>query len=65
VRGELFHDRDRLGLGQIEREAALVAVDRLPTRRKAALGPFAGERRAAHVLALAPFHLDDVGAEQR
>ena len=53
------------GFEQIERQAALVAVDRLPARREAALGPFAAQRRAAHVLAFTPLHLDDVGAEQR
>ncbi len=53
------------GFCEVERQAALVAVDRLQRRREAALGPFAAQRRAAHVLALAPLHLDDVGTQQR
>ena len=52
------------GFVQVQRQAALVAVDRQPARRHPAVGPFAGQRRAAHVLTLAPFHLDDVGAQQ-
>jgi hypothetical protein len=63
--GELLDDLDRLRLLQIERQAALVAVDGLPARREPTLGPFAAQRRAAHVFAFAPLHLDDVGAEQR
>src|SRR5262249_58311359 len=59
---KLLNDRDRLGLGEIERQAALVAVDRLPSRREPALGPFAAQRRAPHVFAFAPFHLYDLGA---
>src|SRR5450759_3908470 len=37
----------------------------LPARGEAAISPFAAERGAAHVLAFAPLHFDDVGAEQR
>ena len=62
---ELFDDRDRFWLREVERQAALVAVDRLPARRETALRPFAAQRRATHILALAPLHLDDVSAEER
>ena len=55
---------DRGGLLQVERQAALVAVDRQPRRRHAAVGPFTGQRRTAHILALAAFDLDHIGAEQ-
>ena len=65
MRRELLDDGDRLRLREIEGEATLVAVDGLPAGGKAALGPFAAQRRAAHVLAFATLHLDDVGAEQR
>src|SRR4029079_13958028 len=33
--------------------------------REATIGPFAAQRRAAHVLAFPPLNLDDVGPEQR
>ncbi len=64
ARDEAVDDVDCGRLLQIEREAAFVAVDRQPRRRHASVGPFAGEGRAAHVLALTTFDLDDVGAEQ-
>jgi hypothetical protein len=63
-RRKALDDLDRFRLLQVQRQAALAAVDRLPSRRKPALGPLLVERGAAHVLALAPLHLDDIGAEQ-
>ncbi len=64
VGDQALDDLDRRRLLQIQRQAALVAVDRQPGRRHAAVCPLARQRRAAHVLALAALHLDDVGAEQ-
>jgi len=52
------------GLERLSVRLPLVAVDGLPARGKPAIGPFAAQGGAAHVLALAPLHLDDVGAEQ-
>src|SRR4029077_11745087 len=63
--GKLPDDLDGFRPGEIERQAALVAVDRLPAGRKPAIGPFAAQGRATHVLAAAPLDLDDVGPEQR
>ena len=64
VGDQALDDLDRRRLLQIQGQAALVAVDRQPGRRHPAVRPLARQRRAAHVLALAAFHLDDLGAEQ-
>src|SRR5437588_344551 len=45
--------------------AAVAPDSTSQTATPARVGPFAAQRRAAHVLALAALHLDDVGPEQR
>ena len=63
--GEAVHDLDRLGLGEVEGEIALVGVDGHPGGGHVARRPLLVERAAAHVLPARPLDLDHVGAEQR
>jgi hypothetical protein len=65
LRGKLLHDPYCLRLREVERQTAFVAVDGLPARCEPAVGPFPTQGRSAHILALAPLDLDDVGSEQR
>src|SRR5207237_747424 len=56
---------DGRGLAQIERDAALVGIDREEGRRHLALGPFAVDEQVTRLVALVRLDLDHVGAEQR
>src|SRR4029077_18158091 len=58
-------DLDCFRLREVERQAALVAVDRLPAGRKPASAPCAAYRRAGQAPPAAPLYLDDVGPKQR
>ena len=60
VADELEVDLDRLGLAQVERDAALVAVD-VEVQQRVALDD--RPRHLADVVALGRLDLDDVGAE--
>src|SRR5262249_59561097 len=62
--GEAVDDLDRLGLGEVEGNVALVAVDGHPSRGHIARRPFLAQRVATHVLSARSFDLDHVGAEQ-
>src|SRR5215467_14719313 len=62
---ETVYDLDRLWLGQVEGDVALVGIDGHPGRGHIARRPCFVKRAAAHIFATRPFDLDHVRAEQR
>src|SRR5204862_288713 len=60
---EIEHDGTRLGLGEIQRDAALADVDAHEVRRLVLAPGLELDVAAAGVVALAPLDLEDVGAE--
>src|SRR5262249_13318193 len=62
---EPLDDFDRLGTPEVERQAALVAVDGQEARRHLSRRPLLADELAARLVAVTRLDLHDIGAEQR